>query len=174
MVRNFLEKKDICIVAYGETKIDRATGKTAYELGAEVAAELFAKTKLKPKDIDGLGIIHPLSEAPNTFMSTYVAEYLGITPRWCQVTDIKKQDIYVDRITGRGYPDGILLIRVEIHHAKFLLDIKAVKVIEMDIDGGIDHPAQRCCCSYSCGGRGAGCLQRCICRFDRGLGTTAG
>ena len=86
--KNFLEKKDVCIVAYGETRIDRATGKTAYELGAEVAAQLFEKTRLKPKDIDGLGIIHPLSEAPNTFMSTYVAEYLGLVPRWCQTTDI--------------------------------------------------------------------------------------
>ncbi len=86
--KNFLEKKDVCIVAYGETKIERATGKTAYELAAEVAAQLFAKTKLKPKDIDGLAIVHPLSEAPNTFMSTYMAEYLGLTPRWCQVSDI--------------------------------------------------------------------------------------
>ena len=36
MKKNFLETKDVCIVAYGETKIDRATGRTAYELAAEV------------------------------------------------------------------------------------------------------------------------------------------
>ena len=75
------------------------------------------------------------------------------------IADIEEKEIHVDRITGRGYPDGILLIRVKIHHAKFLLDIKAVKVIEMDIDGGIDNSAHRCCCSYTGSERGAGCFQ---------------
>ena len=88
MVRNFLEKKDICIVAYGETKIDRATGRTAYELAAEVAEQLYKKTRLKPSDIDGLGFSVPLSECSNPFWSNYCADYLGITPRWLQTTDL--------------------------------------------------------------------------------------
>jgi acetyl-CoA acetyltransferase len=88
MARNFLESRDIGIVAYGETKIDRATGKTAYELAAEVASELFAKTKLKPKDIDGVGFTVPLSECSNPFWSNYCTDYLGITTRWLQTTDL--------------------------------------------------------------------------------------
>lgn len=88
MAKNPLASKNVCIVAVGETKIERATGKTAYELAAEVAAELYRKTKLTPKDIDGFGINKALSEAPNTFFSNYMVDYLGITPSWCQSTDI--------------------------------------------------------------------------------------
>ncbi len=88
MAKNFLEAQDVCIVAYGETKIDRRTGKTAYELAAEVAEELFAKTKLAPGDIDGVSFTVPLSECANPFWSNYCTDYLGITPRWLQTTDI--------------------------------------------------------------------------------------
>lgn len=88
MARNFLESQDVCIVAYGETKIDRRTGKTAYELAAEVAEELFAKTNLTPGDIDGVSFTVPLSECANPFWSNYCTDYLGITPRWLQTTDI--------------------------------------------------------------------------------------
>jgi len=88
MKKNFLEKKDVSIVAYGETKIDRATGRTAYELAAEVAEQLYRKTKLKPADIDGLCFTVPISECSNPFWSNYCADYLGITPRWLQTTDL--------------------------------------------------------------------------------------
>ncbi len=88
MPRNFLEKKDVSIVAYGETKITRRSGKTAYELAAEVAEELFKKTKLKPSDINGLATGVPLSECGNPFWSNYLADYLGISPSWIQTTDM--------------------------------------------------------------------------------------
>ncbi len=88
MARNFLEKKDVCIVAYGETKIDRATGKTAYELAAEVAGELFAKTGLKPADIDGAAFCGPMSESATPFWSNYCTDYLGLQTRWLQTTDL--------------------------------------------------------------------------------------
>jgi acetyl-CoA acetyltransferase len=88
MARNFLGGKDTAVVAYGETKIERATGKTTYELAAAVAAEIFAKTGLEPKDIDGLLLGKSLSEAPNTFYCNFMADYLGITPRWSQVSDL--------------------------------------------------------------------------------------
>ncbi len=88
MARNYLENKDVCIVAYGETKIDRASGKTAYEISAEVAEELFEKTKLKPADIDGVGFTVPISECSNPFWSNYCTDYLGITTRWLQTSDL--------------------------------------------------------------------------------------
>lgn len=88
MAKKFLANKDVAIVAYGETKIERASGKTAYELAAAVASELLRKTGLRPKDIDGLAVGKSLSEAPNTFFSNYMADYLGITPRWTQLTDL--------------------------------------------------------------------------------------
>ena len=52
MAKSFLEDKDICIVAYGETKIERRGGRSAYEIAAEVAEHLYEKTKLSPADID--------------------------------------------------------------------------------------------------------------------------
>jgi acetyl-CoA acetyltransferase len=88
MKGNFLEEKDVCIVAYAETKIERRSGKTAYELAAEVAEELYRKTKLEPADIDGLSFSVPLSECSNPFWSNYCSDYLGITPRWAQTTDL--------------------------------------------------------------------------------------
>lgn len=86
--KNFLSARDVCIVAYGETKIERQSGKTAYELAAQVASELFRKTRLSPADVDGLGLCNTHSEAPNPFFTSYMAEYLGLTPRWSQITDI--------------------------------------------------------------------------------------
>ncbi len=53
MAQSFLADKDICIVAYGETKIERRGGRSAYEIAAEVAEQLYKKTKLGPSDIDG-------------------------------------------------------------------------------------------------------------------------
>ena len=88
MKGNFLADRDVCIIAYGETKIDRRTGKTAYELAAEVAEELYRKTKLGPADIDGVSFTVPLSEAGNPFWSNYATDYLGISARWLQTSDI--------------------------------------------------------------------------------------
>lgn len=88
MKGNFLKDKDVCIVAYGETKIDRRTGKTAYELASEVAEQLYKSAKLGPEDIDGLTFTVPLSECSNPFWSNYCSDYLGITPRWLQTTDL--------------------------------------------------------------------------------------
>ncbi|MBM3486224.1 MAG: thiolase family protein [Alphaproteobacteria bacterium] len=76
------------MVAYGETRVERRSGKNAYEITAEVAEQLFARTGLVPKDIDGIAFTVPQSEAPNPFWSNYASDYLGITPRWCQKTDI--------------------------------------------------------------------------------------
>lgn len=88
MAGNFLADKDVCIVAYAETKIGRRTGKSAYELSAEVAEELYRKTKMGPSDYDGLGFTVPISECGNPFWSNYCADYLGLTPRWLQTTDL--------------------------------------------------------------------------------------
>ena len=88
MKHNFLKSKDIAIIAYGETKLEKRTGKSPYELASEVACELFAKTNLEPQDIDGFATNNTLSDCSNPFYSNFCAEYLGITPRWLQMTDI--------------------------------------------------------------------------------------
>lgn len=88
MAGNFLADKDICIVAYGETKIERRGGRSAYEIAAEVAEQLYKKTKLGPEDIDGVTFTVPLSECSNPFWSGYATEYLGVSPRWLQTSDL--------------------------------------------------------------------------------------
>ena len=61
MAGSFLADKEICIVAYGETKIERRGGRSAYEIAAEVAEQLYKKTKLGPSDIDGVTFTVPIS-----------------------------------------------------------------------------------------------------------------
>ena len=85
---NFLRSKDIAIIAYGETKLERRSGKAPYELASQVASELFSRTNLTPKDIDGFGTTTSLSDCTNPFYSNFCVDYLGITPRWLQTSDI--------------------------------------------------------------------------------------
>jgi acetyl-CoA acetyltransferase len=87
-MRNFLETREIAIVAYGETPNIRRSGLSAYELASQVSAELLGKTGLRPADIDGLAVNIPLSECANPFWSNFVADYLGIVPRWLQGVDL--------------------------------------------------------------------------------------
>jgi len=87
-MKNFLKSKDSAIVAYGELKNERRSGWTAYELASQVMSQLLEKTSLRPCDIDGLALTIPLSECSNPFWSNFVADYLGITPRWLQASDL--------------------------------------------------------------------------------------
>lgn len=88
MAGSFLADKEVCIVAYGETKIERRGGRSAYEIAAEVAEQLYKKTRLGPSDIDGVTFTVPISECSNPFWSGYATEYLGISAKWLQTSDI--------------------------------------------------------------------------------------
>ena len=88
MAGSFLADKEVCIVAYGETKIERRGGRSAYEIAAEVAEQLYKKTKLGPSDIDGVTFTVPISECSNPFWSGYATEYLGISAKWLLTSDI--------------------------------------------------------------------------------------
>lgn len=88
MAGNFLADKDVCIVACAETRIERRGGRSAYEIAAEVAEQLYRKTRLEPGDIDGVAFTVPLSECANPFWSNYATEYLGVSARWLQTSDL--------------------------------------------------------------------------------------
>ncbi|MBM3487198.1 MAG: thiolase family protein [Alphaproteobacteria bacterium] len=79
--------RDVAIVAYGETKIERRSGKTPYELAAICMEEILGKTGLKPADIDGFATNVAHSDSINQYYTTYLCDYLGLTPRWMQVSD---------------------------------------------------------------------------------------
>lgn len=84
---NFLKGRDVAIVAYGETKIERRSGRTPYEFAAETFEEILTKTGLKPADIDGFATNVPHSESSNQYYTPYLCDYLGVTPRWMEISD---------------------------------------------------------------------------------------
>jgi acetyl-CoA acetyltransferase len=84
---NFLTGRDVGIIAYGETKIERRSGRTPYEFAAEVFEEVLVKTGLTPADIDGFATNVPHSESSNQYYTPYLTDYLGVTPRWMDISD---------------------------------------------------------------------------------------
>ena len=87
MPANFLANREIGIVAYGETKVERRSGRTPYEFAAETFEEILIKTGLKPSDIDGFATNIPHSESSNQYYTPYLCDYLGVTPRWMDISD---------------------------------------------------------------------------------------
>lgn len=85
--RNFLSGRDVAIVAYGETRIERRSGRTPYEFAAETFEEILGKTGLVPADIDGFATCVPHSESSNQYYTPYLCDYLGVTPRWMEISD---------------------------------------------------------------------------------------
>ncbi|MGE3642913.1 MAG: thiolase family protein [Beijerinckiaceae bacterium] len=87
MRKNHLAARDIAIVAYGETKIERRSGKTTFEFAAEAMAQILARTGLKPADIDGFATNIAHSESANQYATAYLCDALGLSPRFMQVSD---------------------------------------------------------------------------------------
>jgi acetyl-CoA acetyltransferase len=85
--KNYLDDRDIAIVAYGETKIERRSGKTTFEFAADAMEQILGKTGLTPADIDGFATNVAHSESANQYATTYMCDALGLTPRWMQVSD---------------------------------------------------------------------------------------
>ena len=63
--QNYLSGRDVGIVAYGETKIERRSGRSPYEFAAEALEEILIKADLTPADIDGFATNVPHSESSN-------------------------------------------------------------------------------------------------------------
>ena len=87
MAKNHLVDRDIAIVAYGETKIERRSGKTTFEFAADTMEQILARANLKPSDIDGFATNVAHSESSNQYATTYMCDALGLVPRWMQVSD---------------------------------------------------------------------------------------
>ncbi len=56
-MNNSLNDRDIAIIGYGETRIERRSGKTAYELAAEVLDQIVARTGVGVRDMDGMATV---------------------------------------------------------------------------------------------------------------------
>ena len=137
--------KEIGIVAYGETKIDFKTGRSAYDLASEVFEQILNKTGLEPKDIDGLAVSETMSETNNPFYSVYMAEMLGITPRWNQVTGLGGASTIANIARAHsairdGYCETVLVIAADAQSSM--------------MGGGAEQGAQRYEFQYPIGLRG--------------------
>ncbi|MBM3486330.1 MAG: thiolase family protein [Alphaproteobacteria bacterium] len=95
MRENYLGNRDIAIIGFAETKYDRKSEKTPYELAAEVLHQLLERTGVRIADVDGMASTVPTAEAGNTFWTNMLADTLGLELAWSQLTDI-----------GGGSPTG--------------------------------------------------------------------
>jgi acetyl-CoA acetyltransferase len=87
-VINSLINKDIAIIGYSETKIERRSGRSTYDVAAEATSKVLDYAGLGTKDIDGMATVLPSSEAGNNFYSNYLGDHLGLTTTWTQTTDL--------------------------------------------------------------------------------------
>ena len=87
MGRNFLAGRDIAVVGYGETKIERRSGRTTFEWASAAMEQILGRAGLKPSDIDGFATNVAHSESANQYATTYMCDALGLEPRWMQVSD---------------------------------------------------------------------------------------
>lgn len=83
-----MSKRDIAIVGYGETPIKFRGGRSSYELAGEVFAEIIEQTGIDKSEIDGICISETMSETSNPFWAVYMAEMLGLVPRWTQLNGL--------------------------------------------------------------------------------------
>lgn len=84
----WLQNRGIAIVGFADTPLVRNSGRSAAEIAGEVVGKLLAEARLERRDIDGLAVTLAMSEAANPFWSNLLAEHLGLSPRWCQATDL--------------------------------------------------------------------------------------
>ena len=84
----FLREKGIAIIACADTKLIRRSGRTAMSLAGDVLTQVLERAGFGKQDIDGLAMSVALSEAGNPFWTNLVAETLGLSLSWTQVTDL--------------------------------------------------------------------------------------
>lgn len=82
------KRRDMVIGGYAETKIDAKTGRSAYDLAGEALHLLLESTGIDKKEIDGMAVSMPLSEASNPFFGVYLNDALGFTPSWLELVGL--------------------------------------------------------------------------------------
>jgi acetyl-CoA acetyltransferase len=83
-----VKKRDVAIVGYYETKLERRSGRSVYDLAGEAAAGALAHAGVEKREIDGVAVNASLSAAGEPFWSNRICDALGLTPRWLQTTDL--------------------------------------------------------------------------------------
>jgi acetyl-CoA acetyltransferase len=83
-----VKRRDIAIVGYSETKFERRSGRSVYDIAGEAAAGALAHAGIAKDEVDGLAVSTALSACAEPFWSNRICDALGLVPRWCQTTDI--------------------------------------------------------------------------------------
>src|SRR5262245_56772605 len=84
----WLKDRSVAIIACADTKLVKQSGKTALELAGEVFGTVLENTGIDRARIDGLAATPANSEIHNPFWTVMLADALGLSPAWSQVTDI--------------------------------------------------------------------------------------
>lgn len=79
---------DTVICGYAETPILHRSGRSAYDLAADVLDEIVRRYAMKPSCIDGLAVTAALSEGGNPFHCAYMADVLGLQLDWLSTGNV--------------------------------------------------------------------------------------
>jgi acetyl-CoA acetyltransferase len=83
-----MKRRDIAIVGYYETKLERRSGRSIYDVAGEAAAGALAHAGIKKSEVDGVAVNSTLSNTAEPFWSNRVCDALGLVPRWLEMSDI--------------------------------------------------------------------------------------
>jgi acetyl-CoA acetyltransferase len=84
----WLQDRSVAIIACADTKLVKRSGKTALELAGEVTDTLIRSAGIERDRIDGLAATTANSEAYNPFWTSMLADALGLSVGWSQISDI--------------------------------------------------------------------------------------
>lgn len=121
----WLQDRSIAIVGCADTKLVKRSGKTALELAGEVTETLLRSTGIERDRIDGLLATPANSEAYNPFWTSMLADSLGLSVGWAQVTDIGGASIIgnvmrASAAVHAGICDMVLCIAADAPSTKFV------------------------------------------------------
>ncbi len=83
-----MKTRDVAIIGYYETKLERRSGRSVYDLAGEAAAGALAHAGVEKREIDGVAVNSSLTGAGEPFWSNRICDALGLTPRGLQTTDL--------------------------------------------------------------------------------------
>jgi acetyl-CoA acetyltransferase len=83
-----MRTRDVAIIGYYETKLERRSGRSVYDLAGEAAAGALAHAGVEKREIDGVAVNASLTGAGEPFWSNRICDALGLVPRWLQTTDL--------------------------------------------------------------------------------------
>jgi len=80
--------RDVAIAGYHETRFERRSGRSVYDVAGEAAAGALARAGIAKREVDGVAVNSTLSNTAEPFWSNRVCDALGLTPRWLEMSDI--------------------------------------------------------------------------------------